>query len=120
MIMVRKFNKSKTTSKKSESSKSIDKKTKTSKKILKFAPQSIQDNGKYATYTAVKEAILNKIGNKFDSPIDIQGAIKSGRELDLSTIKPKKEKSTLADAEERAKEQQTLSTNYKMEHKRKN
>ena len=79
--------------------------------IMKFAFQTPADKNKYHTFATIKDHILNQIQCDYEDGKFLAKAIRTGV-LEVYE-KPKRERSTLVDEDERAFEQDTFNQDYK-------
>ena len=63
---------------------------KAKEKELKFAPQSQHQNGKYASFTTVREAIKAKIQKDFTNGSDVAKSIKDEKLFDMKALEPQR------------------------------
>ena len=80
-------------------------------RIMKFAFQTPADKNKYHTFATVKDHVMNKIQRDYEDGKFLAKAIRT--EILEVYEKPRRERSILADDDERAFEQETFNQDYK-------
>ena len=80
-----------------------------------FAPKTQGQGNKYATFTSVKEKIVQEAQKKFKYGSDVAKSLKDGKLIDLSTSKPKMKLSLETDSAKQKVEQRMYEIDYQEE-----
>ena len=88
--------------------------TKQEKEYL-FAPKTQGQGSKYATFTSVKERIVQEAQKKYKYGSDVAKLLKDGKLIDLSTSKPKMKLSLETDSAKQKVEQRMYKIDYQEE-----
>ena len=88
--------------------------TKQEKEYL-FAPKTQGQGSKYATFTSMKEKIVQEAQKKFKYSSDVAKLLKDGKLIDLSTSKPKMLLSLETDSAKQKVEQRMYEIDYQEE-----
>ena len=84
---------------------------KTTEKEMKFAPQTIGNRGKYATFNSIKDEIIQDIQERYDQGSVVADCIRKDALTTLS--EPVRKISRKSDPEEKAEEQEGFNIKYK-------
>ena len=83
--------KNKTKGKKSELPTTQNEKHKEGGKIYKFAPQTVGQKNKYATFATIKEKIIQRAQVELSQGYDVKRSLEEGKEIDFDLMKPELE-----------------------------
>ena len=78
-----------------------------------FHPHGIGRNQQSATYGTVKSSIVHHVKSTFDHGMDIGTSLRDLFLIDFDTLKPKRERSTIKDADDNKFEQESMDMEYR-------
>ena len=82
------------------------------KRELKFSPQSTQGKSKFASYSLVREHLINSIQQKLDKGVNVADAIMDGKLIDWDDEAPELQISESTDPVTYKKETKKFETMY--------